>query len=249
MGKFQGSSESRFGSSGKDCFVVVVVVIDDDVVFFKISIWQHKLVRDYNKQESLVSYFLNNAAKTCLYGLKILKNIEIEHVFQPKGFVYFSWHPLSVSEFVCERSVHFTIPSGWRGACFFLREQIYRFSNIFIKKVSTFVRHFIIMARSLLNWKKDTNNEFNCACGASNVTKQHFEIPICFWFQLMSLSNLLFKFGKFLVWYLGCGCMTFNFTAQITLSHLLPMLINKKLECKDYQLCSKMLRKIYWKDI
>ena len=95
MGKFQGSSESRFGSSGKDCFVVVIVVIDDDVVFFKISVWQHKLVWDYNKQESLVSYFLNNAAKTCLYGLKILRNIEIEHVFQSKGFVYFSWHPLS----------------------------------------------------------------------------------------------------------------------------------------------------------
>ena len=43
-----------------------------------------------------------------------------------------------------------------------------------------------------------------------NLTKQHFEILICFWFEL-SLSSLFLKFGKFPVLYLGCGCMTFNF--------------------------------------
>ena len=53
-----------------------------------------------------------------------------------------------------------------------------------------------------------------------NRTKQHFEIPLCFWFQL-SPSNLLLKVEKFLVLYLGCGYMTFNFTTKITLSHLL----------------------------
>ena len=51
----------------------------------KIPKWQHKLVRDY-KREKLVSYFLNNAAKTCLYGLKTSENIKIEHIFQPKIF-------------------------------------------------------------------------------------------------------------------------------------------------------------------
>ena len=36
----------------------------------------------------LVSFFANNAAKTCLYGLKILENIEIGHVFQPRAFFH-----------------------------------------------------------------------------------------------------------------------------------------------------------------
>ena len=75
--KFQGSGESRFGSSGKDrCFS-------------KIPKWQHKLVRNC-KRGNLVSYFLNNAAKTCLYGLKISENIEIEHVFQSNAFFHLS---------------------------------------------------------------------------------------------------------------------------------------------------------------
>ena len=59
----------------------------------------------------------------------------------------------------------------------------------------------------------------------------------------MSLSNLFLKFGKFLVLYLGCGCMTFNFRTKMTLHHLLPVPMNKKLECQDCQIYSKMLRK------
>ena len=51
----------------------------------KIPKWQPKLVRNC-KQGKLVSYFINNAAKTCLHGLKISENIEIEHVFQSKAF-------------------------------------------------------------------------------------------------------------------------------------------------------------------
>ena len=39
----------------------------------------------------------------------------------------------------------------------------------------------------------------------------------CLW-AIFSLLNL----RKFLVLYLGCGCMTFNFTTQMTLSHFLP---------------------------
>ena len=56
---------ARFGGSEKDCY------------FLKILKWQHKLVGDF-KLGKLVFYFLNNAAKTCLYGLKISENIEIE---------------------------------------------------------------------------------------------------------------------------------------------------------------------------
>ena len=42
---------------------------------YKIPKWQHELAQ-YYKQEKLVSYFLNNAANTYLYGLKISENIE-----------------------------------------------------------------------------------------------------------------------------------------------------------------------------
>ena len=55
---------------------------------------------------------------------------------------------------------------------------------------------------------------------------------------------MLRKFGKFLVLFLGCGSMTYNFTTQMTLHHLLIMPMNKLLECKDHQIYSKMLRKI-----
>ena len=71
--KFQELSKSRFGGSERDRY------------FLKILKWQHKLVRDY-KWGMLVSYFLNNAVKTCLFKLKISQNIEIKHSFSPKHF-------------------------------------------------------------------------------------------------------------------------------------------------------------------
>ena len=50
---------------------------------------QHELAR-YYKRGNLVSYFLNNAAKTCLYGLKISENIETGHFFQSRTFFHSS---------------------------------------------------------------------------------------------------------------------------------------------------------------
>ena len=76
FGKFQGSSKSRFCGSEKDYY------------FLKIPKWQHKHVIDY-KRRKLVSYFLNNPAKTCLYGLQISENCDIEHAFQSKAFSHF----------------------------------------------------------------------------------------------------------------------------------------------------------------
>ena len=55
FGKFQRFRESRFRGLEKDRY------------FLKIPKWQHTLVRDYRRGK-LVSYLLNNAAKTCLYG-------------------------------------------------------------------------------------------------------------------------------------------------------------------------------------
>ena len=76
-GEFHKSDGSRFGGSEKDRY------------FLKIPKWQHKLFWDC-KRGKLVSYFLNNAVKKCLYGLKISENIEIEHIFQSKAFFHLS---------------------------------------------------------------------------------------------------------------------------------------------------------------
>ena len=73
--KFQGFGECSFGCSEKDRY------------FLKISKWQHKLIREY-KRGKLASYFLDNAAKTCSYRLKLSENIEIKHVFQSKSFFH-----------------------------------------------------------------------------------------------------------------------------------------------------------------
>ena len=71
--KFHIFGESRFGGSEKDRY------------FLKILKWQHELAGDF-KRGKLVSYFLNNDAKTYLHGLKIWENIEIEQVFQSRAF-------------------------------------------------------------------------------------------------------------------------------------------------------------------
>ena len=76
--------------------------------------------------------------------------------------------------------------------------------------------------------EKNTNKEFNCVYSACNLTKQQFETPVCFWFELMSLNKLFLKHEKLVVLYLGCGCITFNFTTQMTLHHLLSMPMNAK---------------------
>ena len=74
----------------------------------------------------------------------------------------------------------------------------------------------------LLNWKKYKQGIQLCY-GVYNETKRHFEIPIYFVFNECPLSDVfLIEIGKFLVLYLGCSCMTFDFTTQMTSSHLLP---------------------------
>ena len=73
FGKFQGSGKSSFSIPKKYRY------------FFKIPKWQHKLDRD-NRRGKSVPYFLNINAKSCLYGLKISENIDIERVFEYRAF-------------------------------------------------------------------------------------------------------------------------------------------------------------------
>ena len=92
---------------------------------------------------------------------------------------------------------------------FFLRALMYKFS-------STFIRDRVVEFKQI-----QTRN--------SAVLLWHFEIPIYFWFQWMSLSNLfLIKLWKFLLMYLSCGCMTFDFTTQMTSSHSYLMSVKIK---------------------
>ena len=65
-------------------------------------------------------------------------------------FVYFSEHPLRTS--YVARPVHFIVPSGRRGARFFLREQMYTSGSTFIKKTKPFVCHYII--RPIIQYKQ-----------------------------------------------------------------------------------------------
>ena len=75
FGKFPWLGEVRFGSSEKDQFL-------------KIPKWQHKLVWGY-KRGKLVSYFLSNAAQTCLYGITS-ENIVLSMPFSLKHFFFIS---------------------------------------------------------------------------------------------------------------------------------------------------------------
>ena len=76
FGIFQGSSESRFHRFGGS---------ENDRYFLKIPKRQHKLVRDY-EQEKLLSFFLNIAAKTYLYGLKFQRTLKLIMFFSLKLF-------------------------------------------------------------------------------------------------------------------------------------------------------------------
>ena len=110
------------------------------------------------------------------------------------------------------RSVHFTVPSSKK------REEVHSSSwGHRCTHSAHSPKRFKPLSATMLLWQghcwigKNTNKVLNCVYDACNLTKRHFEIPICFWFQLMSLSNLFLKFVKFLVLYLGCGFMNFNF--------------------------------------
>ena len=58
---------------------------------------------------------------------------------------------------------------------------------------------------------------------------------------------MLPKFGNFR-FYIWVAVLWLNFTTQMTLRHLLPMPMNKILECNGHQIYSKMLWKICKKD-
>ena len=119
------------------------------------------------------------------------------------------------------KCVHFIVPSGGRGTLFFLSAEMYTFSSMFIKKILTFVWH-MTMPRLLMNWKKHKPGIQLCLVF---IMRPRSTFQFVFGFNEVSVSNLflrLLHLRKFLVLYLGCGCMAFDFSTQMTSSHFLP---------------------------
>ena len=79
----------------------------------------HELAR-YYKRGKLVSYFLNNAAKTCLYGLKISENTEIGHFFQSGTFFHIS------------SNFHTSCPNAFEKPLGYVKFQLFFFMKVWI---------------------------------------------------------------------------------------------------------------------
>ena len=69
---------------------VDLAVLKKIINFWRFQNCSTNLLGIYYKRGKVVSYFLNNAAKTCLYGLKKLENIEIGYFFQSRTFFHLS---------------------------------------------------------------------------------------------------------------------------------------------------------------
>ena len=69
-----------------------------DLARVNLGFWKRLLIFEDSKMAAwtcsvlqarkLISYFLNNAAKTCLYGLNISENVEIGYFFQCRTFLH-----------------------------------------------------------------------------------------------------------------------------------------------------------------
>ena len=110
---------------------------------------------------------------------------------------------------------------------------MYTFSSTFTKKMSFFVCHYITIPRLLLNWKKTNTKEFNCLIAL--IIKRNTTLKLQFIFDFSECLWAFFSW-KFLVLSMGCGCMTFDFTIQLTLSQFLSMPMNKKPESKGNEI-------------
>ena len=162
---------------------------------------------------------------------------------------YFSWHPLWICYDV--RCVHFTVPSSRRDALFYLRAQMCTHSATHSSKRFKPLSTIILLCQGYCWIGKNTNKELNCVMlmvlvirRSSNLKFQFvFDFNECLWaiFSLLSFKIFGFILG------LGLYILLLIFWhrwPEVTFYHsYLPM--NKKLECKDHQINSKMLRRIF----
>ena len=81
-------------------------------------------------------------------------------------------------------SIHFTVPSGRRGALFFLWEQMYTSGSTFIKKIKPVVCHYISMPRSSNVYIKRINSTIQ----ARNSTVLWWLL----WYQVILYNSNIF---------------------------------------------------------
>ena len=98
---------------------------------------------------------------------------------------------------------------------------------------------------------KDANKESTCVMLMIFIIRPSSTLKFQFVFVFSEClwAIFLIKFWKFLVLYLDCGCMAFDFTTQMTLIHLLPLCIWTKKWVQDHQISSKMFRKVHKKEV
>ena len=97
-------------------------------------------------------------------------------------FAYFSLHPLWIC--YAARCVHFTVPSGRRGALFFLWEQMYTSGSTFIKKIKPVVCHSISMPRSSNVYIKRINSTIQ--------TRNSTVLWWLLWYQVILYNSNIF---------------------------------------------------------
>ena len=133
-----------------------------------------------------------------------------------------------------EKAVHY---SSWGHRC--------THSAVYSSKIFKPLSDIILLCEVYCRIGKCTNKELNYVMVFIMRPSSTLKLQFVFDFN-ESLWEMFFfiTFWKFLILYLGCGCVTFGFMTQMTSNHLLPMPMNKKHESKDYQIYSKMLRKI-----
>ena len=107
------------------------------LLFFKITdLYTYSLNMQTTKTSSTSEKWNFNFAKNYSKCLLMFDSITFHsdlHFGYSATFVYFSLHPLWIC--YAARCVHFTVPSGRRGALFFLREQMCTIGSTFIKKI------------------------------------------------------------------------------------------------------------------
>ena len=115
------------------------------LIWSKKKIWICKQLKYYQLR---IRSEIGNLLEIILNAFKCLTislSTEILILANSATFVDFSYYPLWTC--YAARCVHFTVPSGRRGALFFLRGQMYTSGSTFIKKIEPFIYHYISMPR------------------------------------------------------------------------------------------------------
>ena len=103
-----------------------------------------KICRECNPSADNLGKF-GISLEIILNALKCLTFHSDPYFGNSNTFVYFRKHPLLI--YYASRWLYFTVPSGRRGAIFFLSIQMYTSGSTFIKDIEPFVYHYISMPR------------------------------------------------------------------------------------------------------